>query len=147
MPSLANLSEKIAACQSGEISLEDFEDWFSIATHNVFQWVSGDDIDLVASIEAVFSAYHFQNIEESSAIEKLIAAAVYEPARPSVIHARSDRFLPLAPTQNSHEWLCGSRSSQIVPRGGNRFRRMPVSSASVSSSRLASPTQFVLAQA
>ena len=65
MFSLDELRRKIGRCVAGALSVSDFEDWFSIESWNVHQWGSADEIDLVFSIEALFSRHHFESLEET----------------------------------------------------------------------------------
>ena len=65
MLNVQELASQLLASGSGQISIEDFEDWFDSNSWNVHQ--KGDQalIDAVFRIEELFSAYYDKRIDES----------------------------------------------------------------------------------
>lgn len=78
MPSLADLSQTVAAYRRRDLSLGEFEDWFRTNSRGMF----GEDaefLDACMAIESAFSRYHFEGISEQAFRDEL-ANAICDPA-------------------------------------------------------------------
>ena len=64
MLSIRQISNRIDDLSAERESLFDFERWFRLSSRDVHLWGSDQLIDAVFSIEAVFSEYHFADMEE-----------------------------------------------------------------------------------
>lgn len=72
MLTLAELSKQIAAFRGGQISLDDFEDWFRTNSRGAYS--IPDVSEAAASVEAAFSKYYFQSIGEQQLSRELANA-------------------------------------------------------------------------
>lgn len=70
MLSLDQLLEHIAACQSGRVSLDDFEDWFRSNSRGSYR-ASESVSRAAAAVEAAFSKWAFQGLDECGLREEL----------------------------------------------------------------------------
>jgi hypothetical protein len=57
MLNFQELANELIACADGQISVEDFEEWFDQNSWNVHQQQEQNLIDMVFRVEALFSAY------------------------------------------------------------------------------------------
>ena len=71
MFSLTQLADQIDRCVSGGQSLDEFEGWFSLASHRIRGWADEHLLRIADSIEQVFSRYHFEGLDDSEAIREL----------------------------------------------------------------------------
>ena len=85
MLSLDQLSQQVAACHAGRISLDDFEEWFRTNSKGAYR-ASEDLSRAAASVEAAFSKYCFQGLDEQGLREEL-AEAVRPSAEPVRVYA------------------------------------------------------------
>jgi len=86
MLSPADLSEAIAAYTCGEVSLDQFADWFSAASRCMFG-ESEAVLEVCLAIEAAFSRLLFEHISEREFREELANAI-----RPFEIHRRAPKM-------------------------------------------------------
>jgi len=65
MLSQAQLADEIVAASAGDSSIDDFEDWFRERSRNVHVWGSDELVRFVFAVEAVFSEYHFADLDDA----------------------------------------------------------------------------------
>jgi hypothetical protein len=75
MLNLDELLEQVAACRDEKLSIDDFEDWFRTASKGVYSR-QDDASKASAAIEAAFSKFDFQGIDEPSLRGELAAAVL-----------------------------------------------------------------------
>jgi hypothetical protein len=71
------LAEQIGRCVSGEQSLDDFEGWFALETHRIRSRADEPLLQIVDSVEHVFSRYHFEGLVDTGAIRELQSIEVF----------------------------------------------------------------------
>ncbi len=90
MLTLQELSQKVLAYQSGQIPLEEFENWFEDNSSGAY--AMPDVAALCAAIEAAFSEYYFDHTGEielrvslANAVVPFVQGPVYASAREVVL--------------------------------------------------------------
>lgn len=76
------LSQQIAAYRDGRISRDSFEDWFRTNSRGAYR-ANPSLSEAAASVEAAFSQYRFQGMDEQSLLNEL--ANAIRPFRISVL--------------------------------------------------------------
>ena len=71
MFSLAELSKLVSACQRGDKSFDDLLDWLALASHNVHQWGSRSEVQVVGDVESVLSEYHLGELDEDALLRRI----------------------------------------------------------------------------
>jgi hypothetical protein len=86
------LSEQIEKCVSGDVSLDDFESWFSAHSRNAHIWADKDLQRFVFDVESVFSRYYFEDLPEHC-VHSALAEEAQSFARPFVWSGDSPRAM------------------------------------------------------
>jgi hypothetical protein len=68
MEIVSEIRSKIADWIQGNLSLEEFEDWFSVHTWNVYQWGSEDAVALVYQVELRLSEHSCGHLPTSQMV-------------------------------------------------------------------------------
>jgi hypothetical protein len=74
MISESQISKQIAELANSQNSVDDFEEWFRIHSRNVHSWGDRLLLEVVFSIEAVLSEYHFADLDEDLVKQELANA-------------------------------------------------------------------------
>ncbi|HTA66673.1 MAG TPA: hypothetical protein VK776_00280 [Bryobacteraceae bacterium] len=74
MLSLDELKQKVDAVQLGNLSLDDFEDWFRTNSKGAYASKDPHLSEAAASVEAAFSKYSFQVLDQQQLREDLLQA-------------------------------------------------------------------------
>ena len=92
MFTLDELASKAMACQSGHISIDDFEDWFRTNSRGAYASNVPGVREAAASIEASFSKFYFQGRNQQLLLKELVESSfpffqvvqfVYRPQTPA----------------------------------------------------------------
>jgi predicted metalloprotease with PDZ domain len=128
MLSLIDLSEQVAACRDGRLSLDDFEDWFR--THSKGSYAHSEVTAAAAAIEAAFSKQLFQEMNDEDLREELALAL-----RPGALSAQktAPQKIPTGFSLHSisSKWIVleGIQGCIVpeAPKSGNSATIMPPS--------------------
>jgi hypothetical protein len=125
MISVSEIQQKIGELASQRIEAAAFERWFRKASRNFHQLPSGQLKHAIFAIEAVFSEYHFANLEESALARELAEAirpfCTIEPSYAAVEIRYGEPSWGTSTAGNSFVWvLSGPRDREW--RSGNFFR-------------------------
>ena len=115
MLSAANLRNRIAALVNGDISLDAFEDWFTVVSWNAHKDSSPVAVELVGAVELRLDEYssgHLSFDEMSRELE----AMVLEELLPVFSSANSNIAVSMSITAAAHPQPWESWSSSVASR-------------------------------
>jgi hypothetical protein len=72
MLNVMQLSSQVVALAANRLGFDEFEEWFRSESRNVHLWGDERLNRAVFSIEAIFSEYHFADLDEDSAIQEMV---------------------------------------------------------------------------
>jgi len=71
MFTLHQLAEQIRDCVHGHLSVAEFEGWFAVESKGFRRWGDAEVFAAIDAIEDIFSQYHFEDLSDELALQKL----------------------------------------------------------------------------
>jgi hypothetical protein len=89
MIELKELSNRLAECSAGEISIGDFEDWFVLNSWNIHQANNPELLDAVFRIEALLSEQLDNRIDDAALLRAFadLAAEYRSDGEPAAVYS------------------------------------------------------------
>ena len=126
MLTLDELSQAVAAYRSGRMSLEEFENWFEDNSSGAY--AVPELSEACSSVDAAFSQYYFDHIEEN-ALKMELANAFRPSSQPTAV---STRPVQMGDIRKPFSADSASPSLVVFTRSQPLLRRRPLSAGSAS---------------